>query len=54
MTAEKAIEWYNTMMKDMTEGDVKEALQMGLDAIKAQEPEPECEACMVHYPEDGQ
>lgn len=55
MTREKAIEWYNTMMKGMTEGDVKEALQMGLDALKAQEPEEDyCEACQIHYPEDNE
>ena len=50
MTREKAIEWYCMMLSGMKDCELKEALQMGLDAIKAQEPESECEACMVHYP----
>ena len=54
MTREKAIEWYEIIMEDMAESDLKEALQMGLEALKAQEPEMECEACMIHYPEDNE
>ena len=53
MTRETAIRWYNVLLKDMRNCDLKTALQMGLDALKAQEPEEDyCEACQIHYPED--
>ena len=52
MTRETAIRWYNVLLKDMRNCDLKTALQMGLDALKAQEPEDFCEACQIHYPEE--
>lgn len=49
MTREKAIDLLEGITKG-TDGELFEAIRMGLEALKAQEPEYECEACRVHYP----
>ena len=50
MTREKAIDLLEGITKGV-DGELFDAIRMALDALKAQEPETECEACMVHYPE---
>lgn len=57
MTKEKALKWYDFLMKDMADGETKEALQMGRDALAEKPEESEtgedfCEACQIHYPEE--
>ena len=51
MDKAKALEWFGIITKDMQDGEVKEALQMGRDALA--EKEDVCEECMVHYPEES-
>ena len=51
MDKAKALEWYGILLQDMKDCDLKEALQMGRDAL-AEKEEDTCEECMVHYQED--
>lgn len=51
MTREKAIDLLEGITKG-AEGELYDAIRIALEALKAQEPEMECEACMVHYPEE--
>ena len=52
MTREKAIDLLEGIIKGTDESPLYDAIRMAVEALKAQEPEPECEACMIHYPED--
>lgn len=51
MTREKAIDLLEGIIKDTDDSPLYDAIRMALEALKAQ-PETECEACMVHYPEE--
>ena len=51
MTREKAIDLLEGITKGV-DGELFDAIRMALDALKAQEPDAECEACIVHYQED--
>lgn len=52
MNREKAIDILEGIVRGTESNDLYDAIRMATEALKAQEPEAECEACMVHYPED--
>ena len=51
ITKEKAIDVLEGSTKGV-DGELFDAIRMALEALKAQEPDAECEACIVHYQED--
>lgn len=53
MTREKAIDILEGIVRGTESNDLYDAIRMATEALKAQEPEVECKACMVHYPEEG-
>lgn len=50
MTRDNAIDMLEGVLKGTDESPLYDAIRMALEALKAQE--PECKACMVHYPEE--
>lgn len=54
MTREKAIDLLEGVIKGTDESPLYDAIRMAVEVLKAQEPETECEACMIHYPEDNE
>lgn len=52
MTREKAIDLLEGIIKDTDKSPLYDAIRMAVEALKAQESEHECDACMIHYPED--
>jgi hypothetical protein len=54
MTKEEALELLNTILPDHKPGESRlwDAIGMAAEALKAWEPEAECEACKVNYEDD--
>ena len=52
MTREKAIDLLEGTVKGTDDSPLYDAIRMAVEALKAQEPDAECEACIVHYTED--
>lgn len=52
ITKERALEWYDLFLRDMADGEVREALEMGRQLILEKQDECICGACEIHYKDD--